>query len=330
MDSVTRNNKLNDIISAKFSPTQDERTYVSQKYQALQGVIGGNVFQSGSYGRFTAIHPVHDLDVIYVCTDPLLESQPLQFMQGLKRIIDQSGIAGVTTVSVQTHSITVCFGDTNAPFSIDVVPALELYERNEFSQPLYRVPEILLMNKRHREKRYMNAASDPIKWVKSDPRGYLQAASDLNATNDNFRHTVKLAKAWRHAAKATHGDAFKLKSFHIELIVTDYFLKNLDALTADALIGSLGNIGSSLRVPSIPDRADPLVFVDQYVADLSQQEKTLIYELQANAHAASELILSARDDNDLQKAVSGLVDIKKTTPVTSPATPIAPHRPWAW
>ena len=330
MDDSLRNNKLNSLISERFSPTQDERTYISGKYQALQLISGESVFQSGSYGRFTAIHPVHDLDVIYVCTDPLLESQPLQFMKKVKRLIDQAGLAGVTSVDVQTHSVTVNFGDASAPFSIDIVPALELNELNEFGQPLYRVPEILTMSRLHREQRYKSAASDPIKWVKSDPRGYLQAASDLNAVNDNFRHTVKLVKAWRHAAKTAYGNAFKLKSFHIELIVTDYFVRNRNALTADALVGSLGDIGNSLRAPSIRDRANHDIFVDQYIADLSQQEKELIYKLQTEAYNAASSILASQDNDTLHEAVATFVDVKDIGAPLQPSAPIVPHKPWTY
>ena len=330
MDDTTLNTALNNFISSNFSPKPDDRTYISTKYEAVRAVIGNNVFQSGSYGRFTAIYPVHDLDVIYVCDDPLLQSQPLKFMQALKGKLDAANIDGVKAINVQTHSVTIEFSDANGPFGIDIVPARELDELNEFREPLYLVPEILMVNHQRRQERYVNAATDPINWIKSDPRGYIKAASNLNDANANFRHAVKLVKAWRHAAKRAHKDTFKLKSFHLELIVTNYFLAHLGATTAEAVVESIGEVGTSLTTPSIPDRADRLSFVDEYVAGLSSAERQLIYDLQTKAHATAATILAADDTTQLQSAIINLTNVSSSTVVMPTASaPAQPHQPWA-
>lgn len=330
MDDTALNTALNNFISSNFSPKPDDRTYISAKYEAVRVVIGNNVFQAGSYGRFTAIYPVHDLDVIYVCDDPLLQNQPLRFMQELKQKLDAAKIDGVKAINVQTHSVTIEFSDANGPFGIDIVPALELDELNEFRKPLYLVPEILRINHQKRQERYLNAATNPISWIKSDPRGYIEAASNLNDANANFRHAVKLVKAWRHAVKRVHKDAFRLKSFHLELIVTNYFLAHPNATTAEAVVESIGEIGTSLTTPSIPDRADRLSFVDEYVADLSSTERQLIYDLQAKAHVAATGILAADDTVQLHSAITDLTDAPASTVVVPAApVPVQPHQPWA-
>lgn len=330
MDDQALNNALNNYISTNFSPKSEDRTYISAKYEAIKAVIGSNVFQSGSYGRFTAIYPVHDLDVIYVCDDPLLQSEPLRFMRELKRKLNTANIPGVKSIDVQTHSVTIAFNDADSPFGIDIVPALELNELNEFKEPVYRVPEILMVNHEKRQLRYIEAASKPIDWVKSDPRGYIRAASQLNDSNSNFRHAVKLAKSWRHAAKHVHKDAFKLKSFHVELIVTDYFLAHPTATTAEALVESIGEIGTSLTVPSIPDRADRLSFIDEYVASLTTAERQLIYGMQVKAHVAAGEILAARSTAELQDSIARLTDIKADrVPVPVASAAAQPHQPWS-
>jgi hypothetical protein len=330
MDASSLNSQLNDHISTNFSPKPEDRIYISGKYEAIKAVVGSNVFQSGSYGRFTAIYPVHDLDVIYVCSDPLLQNDPLRFMQELKTKLSAAHIDGVKSINVQTHSVTIEFNDAATPFGIDIVPALQLGERNNYNEPLYLVPEILMVNHQKRQQRYINAAAKPIDWVKSDPRGYIHAASDLNNANLNFRHAVKLVKAWRHAAKKMHKDLFKLKSFHLELIVTNYFLFHPLATTAEAVVESLGELGSSLTTPSIRDRADRLSFVDGYVAELTQVERQLIYSLQAKAHNAAGEILAAEDSQELRSAISSLTDVSNdqiAAPVSSAAA--RPQQPWA-
>lgn len=330
MDGQTLNNALNDFISNNFSPKPEDRTYISAKYEAVKAVIGNNVFQSGSYGRFTAIYPVHDLDVIYVCDDPLLQNEPLRFMQELKRKLGAANITGVKSITVQTHSVTIAFNDSATPFGIDIVPARELNELNEFNEPLYLVPEILMVNHEKRQLRYLEATTNPIDWVKSDPRGYIRAASQLNDSNSNFRHAVKLVKAWRHAAKRVHKDAFKLKSFHVELIVTDYFLTHPNATTAEAVVESIGEIGTSLTVPSIPDRADRLSFIDEYVAKLTTVERQLIYGLQVKAHVAAAEILAAANSSELQGSITKLTDVKSDrTPVPVASAAAQPHQPWS-
>jgi hypothetical protein len=150
--------------------------------------------------------------------------------------------------------------------------------------------------------------------------------------NTNFRHAVKLVKAWRHAAKEVHKDAFKLKSFHLELIVTDYFLVHSSATTAEAVVESIGEIGTSLRTPSIPDRADRLSFIDEYVAKLTESERQLIYNLQTKAHVAAGKVLAASDKAGLEAALGKLTNVKSaTTSVAPPSSqPARPQQPWAY
>lgn len=59
--------KLRTYAKEHLSPTESDRRFVSTVYAAVCAVIGSkNALQIGSYPRFTAIRPLHDLDVLYI------------------------------------------------------------------------------------------------------------------------------------------------------------------------------------------------------------------------------------------------------------------------
>ena len=60
--------RLNELFRAHardhLSPTPGERDFVSDVDSSVQNVVGAaNSLQIGSYPRYTAITPLHDLDV---------------------------------------------------------------------------------------------------------------------------------------------------------------------------------------------------------------------------------------------------------------------------
>ena len=70
-----------DKFNAKFreyartlSPQQSERDFIGKIYQSFNDLLGvNNCIQIGSYPRFTAITPVHDLDILYVFESPFAD-----------------------------------------------------------------------------------------------------------------------------------------------------------------------------------------------------------------------------------------------------------------
>lgn len=320
---------INNYVRDNVSPKPDERDYVSSKYGELKEFLKNRCFQTGSYARYTANHPVHDLDVIYV-VDPNVYDDPAGFMTQLRHDLENSGVSNILGVEVQTHSVTILFSDNDTNFSIDVVPAIETNEENEFGKPIYIVPEILEVNKHHREQRYSNTLDDPIKWIKSDPRGYVEAASMLNKGTPNFRHATKMAKAWRLACKKVHGDDFRFKSFHLELIFFDYYTNNPDATSYEALVSCLGAIPSALNAPQFPDRANVDQFVDGYVAKLSPAEKQLIVRLQTDALEVLEQLPSTSSSTDVKALLDEFVTVTKDHNTAAPtaAAIVAPRQPW--
>src|SRR3989344_6587554 len=61
------NEKFREYSRDVLSPKIKEREFVSKVYSSFQKVLGeNNSIQIGSYPRFTAITPLHDLDILYI------------------------------------------------------------------------------------------------------------------------------------------------------------------------------------------------------------------------------------------------------------------------
>lgn len=334
MEASAINSVVNQYISDNLSPKPEQRDYIDDKYDELKAILDGNTFRSGSYARYTAIDPVHDLDVIYPVDDRNLETDPNSTIQSVLNLL-RTGYAKSSTrvksIEVQTHSVTVLLADApDGDFSIDVVPAVKIDELNNYGDNLFMVPEILQLNHHNREQRYLSASSDkPIGWIKSDPKGYRKAATVMNASNSNFRHAVKLVKRWRHACKMEYKDQFRLKSFHLEQIVYNYFTDHPQATTIEAVTESLASLPYYLRMPQIADRADPLKFIDEYIGVLTTEQRHLILKHQSQALDYT-IKLGAQDTP--KAVVEQLKKILVMTPLAdaSPPRQVSPNRPWAF
>lgn len=336
MDDTAINKVVNGYVRDRLSPKPEQRTYIAEKYGELKGFLGGVCFRSGSYPRYTAIDPVHDLDVIYPVTDVTVRDNPSALVnQLLAQLQEQykNSPTKIKRIYTQTHSVTIELTDSpEGDFSIDVVPAIELTDKNDYGQALYSVPEILRLNHRNRQRRYENAAERPIGWIKSDPRGYIKAASDLNDANGDFRHAAKLIKGWRHACKMACNDDFKLKSFHLEQTVRLYFEANPGCSTVEAVTACLEALPDYLDNAQIPDRADPDRLIDEYVDDLTDTERNLILRLQTKALAIVRQLPISSDEDDVVDKLEALTTVNKPRPVVAaPATRVVtPRQPWAY
>ena len=290
---------LNSIVKDQLSPTEEERRKISEIYQDLQNCLIGHSFQSGSYARFTSITPVNDLDIIWIIPPDEQEEfiykdhdvrQAFDFLtkmaSDLENKLNKKGYSVRT--QVQTHSIGIEFINDKSDFTIDVVPAREINAKNKFHQNLYEVPEIAKFNHEHRRKFYATKESEnklgEITWIKTDPKGYIELAKLVNQKNNDFRHSVKFLKGWRTIHKEILGE-FKLKSFHIECVIRDYFCEDKVKTTNQAIKLFLSQLSQILSQPSIKDLADGSRFIDDYVKSLSEEEKNKIIS------AANEFLL---------------------------------------
>lgn len=283
-----KNEKINEAlrkyVQENLTPTQEERGMVAAVYASVCAVLGRDrCYQIGSYPRYTAIRPPHDLDILYAAdrwpgADPDAGAVINNLRELLEKIEPPPGLS--VTVALQTHSVTVSFkrGDEEV-FAVDIVPAWTTGFKNEFGDDIYRVPEILLRGHRSRLKTYKRLAEHGghIQYILSDPKGYISVAAGINELNSDFRKSVKLPKKWKWWCNKVD-EEFKLKSFHIEQIITSYFLENPDLDILEAVARFFHELPQWISHAQIPDRADPARNIDAYVDELTAQERAAILE----------------------------------------------------
>ena len=327
-------------VKDHLSPTTKERGFVTSVYEALCNVLGANhCLQIGSYPRFTANRPLHDLDVLYVNGSwPGVIPNPAGLLNALKDRIEkefENPTQFAVKVSVQTHSITIVFlNGTEQFFAIDVVPAYTS-GTNEFGVDMYMVPEIIKRRPMNRRAFYEELARTKrsMGWIKSDPRGYIEVARQVNLVNNDFRKAAKFVKAWKCACKELD-DTFKLKSFHMEQIITSYFHESLQLEIYDAVLQFFRDLPTLIARARIPDRADEAKNIDEYVEDLTDAEKQLIIDARDVFLSKLESFSEGSEVKDLVEAgfssrpkQSTGASISRTTPAR--VTGFVPRSPWA-
>lgn len=59
--------KFREYLRKNLSPTKDEQSFVSKIYSSFERITGADhLLQIGSYPRYTAIRPLHDLDILWI------------------------------------------------------------------------------------------------------------------------------------------------------------------------------------------------------------------------------------------------------------------------
>ncbi|MDH5442148.1 MAG: hypothetical protein OEX08_00890, partial [Candidatus Nomurabacteria bacterium] len=180
-------------------------------------------------------------------------------------------------VSLQTHSIAVEFWEgTQIILSVDIVPAY-IYSTNEFSQDTYKVPEVI-KEKNHAKRNVMGwDSSNADSWINSDPRGYIKIATDVGLNND-FRKTVKSVKKWKDNLHSQN-EFLKLKSFHLEQVVTKIFQQNPDIEIFEALFTFFVDFPNTVLIANqISDRINPDKYIDDYTEDIESDVKDLLIQ----------------------------------------------------
>jgi hypothetical protein len=293
MEKDRLNTKLRQYVKANLSPSQGDRDFVNAVYDAFRRLLDEHCIQIGSYPRFTAIRPLHDLDILYLLGQWDQESHdPSGILKSLHERIKKeydSPTKYDLEASLQTHSVSIAFKDNaEQVFSVDIVPAYA-YSKNEFGQDTYRIPEIA--RQRHGEKRsafYETLAREhrEMQWIGSDPRGYIEVAKRVNENNPDFRRTVKFVKRWKNACKEQRDD-FELKSFHIEQVVTIFFQEQPHSDIFDGVFAFFVNLPETIYAPQIEDRTDSNKYIDSYLNDLTKEQREMI--LQARDHLLKTL-----------------------------------------
>ncbi len=322
MEKENINKILVEYIKENLSPTKKEQTYISTRYDELKDILKGRTFINGSYARFTSTTPVNDLDVFYVLTEEdykkykrlLLEHQAFDIDDVINDLADflKDEYPAVVIIKPQPHSVGIFFG-TEEEFSIDVVPAIP------DETGIFWVPESSHLSISKRRLLYESKPS-VIKWIKSDPKGYIEDATKLDLlTKGNFRKTAKFAKKWRKGCKNISSN-FPLKSFHTELIVNKICKDNNVIQVIDFITEFYNQLDKCLIEAKIPDKADSSRFVDEYINNLTQNERNLALQFRDDAIKILNKIYDSESENQIIELIEKLLNItnnKKTSKYAS-------------
>ncbi|HUW22399.1 MAG TPA: hypothetical protein VMW41_07085 [Candidatus Bathyarchaeia archaeon] len=326
MRNESINNIIENYIRKRLSPQPDERQFITDKFEELCGFLKeykDAIFKNGSWARFTAVHPVSDLDAVWPL--PIHLRPAFKFSDVVKKKIDPHSldvsnilkdlakrldreykIAGNNVIILpQSHSVGIFFSPDKQGFSIDLVPAIPTGEVNEYGDDIYYVPEILKMSKKHRQLAYKMAGerNEPINWIKTDPKGYITDSTKVNDLNEAYRKSAKFTKAWNYGCKDTDKD-HPLKSFHLELMCREIILADTSISTHDAITGFFNSFEEYLESPRFPDRADKNRYVDSYVIEITDSQRLSVVR-----HISKAVILLQRlEDVSSESEAQAILD----------------------
>lgn len=340
MSDEAINNIIKKYVRENLSPTKDEQSYVSDKYDTLREILGGSCFRAGSFARYTAVRPLHDLDVIWITDNPAVMDDPETVLRQLASYLqsEYKKRGGAPEITTQTHSVTLLFNDTDDEdgFSIDIVPAIHSFDpklKNEFDDPILIVPEILKMNHTNRAAFYASQRPDAdIGWIYTDPKGYISIAKNLDEeTNGDYRKAAKLVKAWRSGLKRALGDDWKLKAFNAEQVCAEEYGTDTSMNTLDAVRTVFSVMPNYVaNAPVIEDRAyvqlEEDKYIDEYLADadkVSDEDKQLILD---RIREADQLIGQLPACTNEAEVIAILDRLTSQEEEKTPTTPVAPRQ----
>lgn len=310
MEQLKIDQILADYIRANLSPRKPERDMISRRYEQLSGFLSGQLFQTGSYARHTATRRVHDLDTFYVLPESvrrlMVERKIAPEELTLENIINDLAEAlskeygNEARVVTQPHSVGIFFGSDHE-FSIDVVPA------QPAGAGLFLIPETALRSIRNRRALYDSKMVPKLRWIKSDPKGYIAQATELDeSTKGIFRKAAKLEKKWREGCKKNN-ENFPLKSFHVEIMVTELMKSQKGLSLVGALEKFLPLLPPAVVSPQYRDRADSSRFIDSYVEDFLEEQKQMVLREHQRMTDLVSRILQAASEAQVLHALEDLL-----------------------
>ena len=332
-----KNEVLRKYSHEQLTPTEEQRTLVSAIYAGVCGVLGAHrCRQIGSYPRFTAIRPPHDLDILFRAGFSRdLSPNPSTAISEIAKLLEQNFVApgGLRSeIRIQSHSVSITlFSGADEEFGVDIVPAWETGDKNEFDDDIFRVPELILRGHPARQRKYKRVSEgvDSISFILTDPIGYIHKAEEVNAENADFRRSTKCGKKWKHESCESN-DEFKLKSFHIEQIFTGYFQSNPKLEIYDVLVKFFDELPMWISHSQISDRADRSRMIDAYVDDFTDAQRSAILEarniiLDRLRHFDGTSEVSAVFENKTKAAAAASVGGKAPAIITSNVSPRSPY-----
>ncbi len=266
------NNLLRDYIDNNIKPKKEENDLISNYYNELKTLLEENwyyCFRSWSYARWTAITPVHDLDIICECDESdiadFINSEKWKWLY--KRLAEKYW---EEKIDFQSSSIWISFWPNDDDFWIDIVVAVKMNEINDYGDSLYKVPKILFKNRKQRREIYKNIKEnwldkDYLVLIKSDPKWYKKELKEIKDKNDDIIYATRFLKKWKCIIKEEFywKNEKCFKSFHIEEVVKRTIKGNMELELLDLLKETIKTF--DLTKANIPDRADKTIMIDSYI-----------------------------------------------------------------
>lgn len=235
-----------------------------------------STFLTGSYIRHTMIRPPKDVDFFVVLdkgdyTDQNLGIliKPVKLLEKLEQTLSHIASELGGTMEPQEHSITVKYDDD---FSIDVIPAFEADEGNDYLIP--------------------SRSTD--KYLVSNPKVHADIVSEHNeetADGDikRFRKIVRILKSLKK--DVFNEDPLKLKSFHMEMLAARIFEGETITSIASGLNTYFSEITKHLIEECCVDYANETNFVDDYFFEKDESiREAIILKLEEFAELAQAAI----------------------------------------
>jgi hypothetical protein len=167
--------------SAQFSQRYGEITKsLNLKFRDTDSTTD-NSLQVGSYGRYTGIKGISDLDMLYIMPaskwNDYKDNKQSKLLSDVKDAIK----AKYPTTEVRVDRLVVSVKYQN--FHVEVQPVFDYYDSIEDENGYFKYPDT------------KNGGS----WKKTKPRQEMKAIKDLNEEkNRNLRLLCKMARAWKN------------------------------------------------------------------------------------------------------------------------------------
>lgn len=174
--------------SAQFSQRYGEITKsLNLKFRNSDSTTA-NSLQVGSYGRYTGIKGISDLDMVYIMPASKWGDYKDNKQSKLLTDVKDAIKARYPSTDVKVDSLVVTVKYQN--FHVEVQPVFDYYDSNDDESGYFKYPD----------------TKKGGSWKNTKPRQEMKAVKDLNEEkNKNLRLLCKMARAWKNKSGVAMG-----------------------------------------------------------------------------------------------------------------------------
>tara|TARA_R110001583_G_scaffold195342_1_gene372004 strand:+ start:1844 stop:3133 length:1290 start_codon:yes stop_codon:yes gene_type:complete len=160
---------------------------LNQKFRGTDSTTA-NSLQVGSYGRYTGIKGISDLDMVYIMPSSKWDDYKDQKQSKLLTDVKDAIKTRYPTTDVRVDRLVVTVTYQN--FHVEVQPVFNYYDSNDDESGYFKYPD----------------TKKGGSWKITKPRQEMKAVKELNdEKNKNLRLLCKMARAWKNKSGAAMG-----------------------------------------------------------------------------------------------------------------------------